>query len=310
MSPVSGYFDASLWATLAARCSCHSVREPVSARTRLRARRRRRLRSPSAVARARPCRRQFVEQRGAIRDTHVAPHLRARRGDPREVAKTARRERKFQRGVGRIENLLDQRERQHMRQMADRREHAVVLLRRHFADQRTVQPHRRNALDRLRRVLRQRTQHDIAADVQIGQRGIHAARLPPRNRMPRHELADPRAERCTRRGDHVGLRAARVGDDRAGIEKRRDAFEQRQRLRDRRRQQHESAPDSAARNAASSFNAAAPSITPNSSARSLDAGRTPHTDNSALAVNLAALTQCARERSADQADTKNHQLVK
>ncbi len=61
-------------------------------------------------------------------------------------------------------------------------------------------PHRRHTLDGMRRVFRQRTQHDVAADVQVGQRGLDAARLAPGDWMPRHELPDARAERRTRRG--------------------------------------------------------------------------------------------------------------
>jgi hypothetical protein len=50
---------------------------------------------------------QFFEQRSTVGDADVAPHFRTRRRNAREIAETARSEGKFQRGIGRVENLLN-----------------------------------------------------------------------------------------------------------------------------------------------------------------------------------------------------------
>jgi hypothetical protein len=160
------------------------------------------------------------------------------------------------------------------------------------------------------RFSRQRAQHDVAVHVEIGQRGIDAARLAARDRMARHELADPRAERRARGRDHVGLGAARIGDDRADVEVRRDALEQRLRLRDRRREQHEvRAGERRAQPGVIREGYGAVDHTERQRAPARR-GRPPDADHRAHPTRFTALTQRASERSADQADTENHQLVK
>ena len=78
-----------------------------------------------------------------------------------------------------------------------------------------------DALDILRRVLRQRGQHDVLARLQIGQ-SRHPARSISRPAIgwPGTNWAIALAQRGARGRDHVGLGAAGVGDDGAGLQMR------------------------------------------------------------------------------------------
>src|SRR5262245_45266177 len=72
---------------------------------------------------------QLGEQRLAVREADVAPHLRAARGGAREVAEAPGRVREQALGVLVARDLVDEREGEHVRQVADGGEHRVVRAR-------------------------------------------------------------------------------------------------------------------------------------------------------------------------------------
>src|SRR5437867_4845326 len=76
---------------------------------------------PAAVAA------ELGEQRLAVREADVAPHLGVAGGDAGEIAESARGVRKKPLGVLVARHLVDERESEHVRQVADGREHGVVL---------------------------------------------------------------------------------------------------------------------------------------------------------------------------------------
>jgi len=80
----------------------------------------------------------FVEQPIAVGDADVAPHLGVAGGDAREVAEAAGGEREQLGRVLALRDLVHQREREQVRQVADRGEHRVVLLGIHAADLRAA----------------------------------------------------------------------------------------------------------------------------------------------------------------------------
>src|SRR5439155_23430838 len=76
---------------------------------------------PSAVAL------ELGEQRLLVGEADVAPHLRMARGDAGEIAESPRGKGKELLRVLVARDLIDERVSEHVRQMADRREHRVVL---------------------------------------------------------------------------------------------------------------------------------------------------------------------------------------
>lgn len=69
------------------------------------------------------------KQRFAIRQTNVAPHFRGAAGDASEVTEAAAGEAQQVFGmIGAVVEVIHQRERQQVRQMAGRGQHAVVFI--------------------------------------------------------------------------------------------------------------------------------------------------------------------------------------
>ncbi len=105
----------------------------------------------------------LADQRLAVRERDVAPHLRRAGGDPGEIAKAARRVAKHLGGVGARRQQVHERERENMRQMGDRREDAIVGLRIEHAHLAAAgRPEARNARDGGGIGLGNRRQHDVA----------------------------------------------------------------------------------------------------------------------------------------------------
>ena len=183
---------------------------------------------------------EFVEQRDAIGQTDVAPHFRMARGNPREIAKTARRVGKQQVVVVAQRQIIDQREREQMRQMADRGEYSVVVLRVEFVNQRAAPlPRRPYARDIEHGILGQGREHKLLVAVKIGASGASAAIFRAGDRVRRNELGDPFAEGGARHGNDVGLGAAAIGHHRFRPQIRRNARHDLRHLTDRRRDQHQ-----------------------------------------------------------------------
>ena len=160
---------------------------------------------------------------------------------PREVAQPGSRDAPIVGGVRTGGELADQRERQQMRQMADRAKAARRGARQQAGSRsrRTASSIRGRGRSRPASVSGSRRQHDLAAAKQRGRRGGGTRTLAARDRVRRHETRKRGAERAARRSDHVLLGAAGVGDDRRGSQMRRDRGEQRRHFADRRGQQHE-----------------------------------------------------------------------
>jgi len=168
------------------------------------------------------------EQRFAVLHRDVAPHLRRARGDPREVAKAARRE---SQDLGRVVargDLGDERKGKDVRQVAHRGKDAVVV--RGVRD-RNAPAHRFPAashrVQRFRRGLGHGREHDAGAAEKIGESRFHAARLAPGDGMARHEAPETLAQFLARDLHHLGLGAADVGHDRLVVHGERDIVQHR-----------------------------------------------------------------------------------
>ena len=160
------------------------------------------------------------------------------RGDAGEVAEAARGEREQLVRVLAAVELVHQRIREEVRQVAHRREHLVMLLRRHLAGTRAAtRPGLVHFLHRLRRVFLQRRDDHPSPAEQLRVGRTCAALLRARDRMRRHELADLLLQNLARRGDHVALGAAGIGDDGARLEGAGDRAEDLRELADRGRHQ-------------------------------------------------------------------------
>src|SRR5471030_248981 len=148
---------------------------------------------------------ELGQQRRLVGQADVAPHFRRRTGDAREVPKAAGRELEQQVGVRLVGHVVDQRIGQQMRQMADGGENLVMLLRRQTVyDGAAGLPRRRDTLDIVRRIFRQRRQHELLADIQIvdgrfrpvgfaagdGMPGTNCATLSPRARRAAATTSD------------------------------------------------------------------------------------------------------------------------
>ncbi len=149
--------------------------------------------------------------------------------------------RKMSLGVRPRGERVDQREREHVRQVRDRGEHAVVRGRRRARARAAAgAPERRaRAPTAAGSVSGQRRQHHVAVAEQRRERRRRARVLGAGDRMAGTKRGNARAERGARRRDHVLLGAAGVGDDVARPEAAGHRREQRRILRDRRRDQHE-----------------------------------------------------------------------
>src|SRR5882672_577899 len=131
---------------------------------------------------------QLGEQRLAVRHADVAPHLGAARGDAREVAESARGVREQALRVPVARHLVDEREREHVRQVADGREHRVVLARLELEHARAAGgPRRAHPRERVAIGALQRREHDLPAAVELGEGRPGPALLGPGDRVPGHE---------------------------------------------------------------------------------------------------------------------------
>src|SRR5438128_3388118 len=113
---------------------------------------------------------ELGEQRLAVREADVAPHLGAARGNAGEIAESACGVRKKPLGVLVARDLVDERVGEHVREMAHRREHRVVFLGLHLGDVRAATlPARADQRDRARLVVLTRRQQHFAPSVECGE---------------------------------------------------------------------------------------------------------------------------------------------
>ncbi|MNT12195.1 hypothetical protein D3C72_1471150 [compost metagenome] len=139
-----------------------------------------------------------------------------------------------------IGDVVDQRKGQKMRQMADGGKHLVMFFgAQGVQDGAAGAPCIRHALDVSRGVFRQRREHHFLALIQVDDGGIGTIRLAASDRVAGHELPHLATEGRTRGRHHVALRAARIGDDGARLQVRRDGCQDGARLRHGRGQQHQ-----------------------------------------------------------------------
>ena len=165
--------------------------------------------------------REFVQQAVAVRDADVAPHLRMAGGDAREIAEAAGGVAEQLRRVRRARDLVDQRVGEQVRQVAHRGEHPVVLLRRHARDARAERgPEARQRFRRPASLF-------SASGVSTTRRPRNSSALrrrraavSPRRRSdaPGTNCAIFAAQALARRGHHVALGAAGVGDQRIRLQ--------------------------------------------------------------------------------------------
>ena len=140
------------------------------------------------------------EQRVAVGERDVAPHLGRPGGDAREVAKAARRIAEHVLGIGTRREFVHQREREQVRQVRHRGEDRGRAT--PASSVRTCAPHarHRSATRRTASAIRfgQRRQHDVAVAIQRRERRRRPRMLGAGDRMPGHE---------TREQSHRGARA-------------------------------------------------------------------------------------------------------
>src|SRR6266705_1065467 len=183
---------------------------------------------------------ELGEQRLAVGEADIAPHLGVAGGDAGEIAESPRRVGKELLRVLRARDLVDERVREHVRQVADGRQHRIVLPGPQLRDARSAAlPRGAHQGERSRRGSFQRREHHPAPAVEPGERGFGAALLGARDRMPRNETRKRGFQLAPGERDHVLLGAARVGDDGLGPEQRRDGAHHRPHLPDRHREQRE-----------------------------------------------------------------------
>src|SRR5258708_53877 len=225
------------------------------------------------------------------------------RGDAREVAKSAGSEGKQLGGVFAARHLVDEREGKQVRKVADGGENLVVLLRAHLAGARAAGgPGPIDSFHRLLGILGKRGDDDPLAAEQLGARRRRAALLGARHRTRRHALGDFFLERLARSLYHVALGAPRVGNDRAGLQRRIDALKYLRALPDRGGNPNE------VRVLDGTRGIAFDGIDGAALERKLHVGRiTPRTHNVPAGLGLL---QRERERAADQADTDHRDFLK
>ena len=185
-----------------------------------------------------------------------------------------------------------------MRQMADGGKHLVVFFgAQGVQDGAAGAPGVRHPLHVGRGVFRQRREHHFLALIQIDDGRIGAIRLASRDRVAGHELRQLAAKCRARRRHHVAFRAARIGDDGAGLQVRRDGRQDGPRLRHGRGQQHQVG----ARHGTGHVAADGVDDAQFERARHRR-GRAAHADHRA---DRARVLQGARERAADQAHAED-----
>ena len=167
---------------------------------------------------------EHFEHRLLVVQEHVAPHRRVGGGDAGEIAKAAGGEFHHLR----LRHLFQMRRRaddvvgDQMRHMAGDGEHHVVVVGRHDLDARAERrPERAHALDRRGIGVFARRQDAVAVGEQLGKTRFRPGMLGAGHRMRRHEMRMLREVRLDLL-DHRDLDRADIGDDGAGLQRRRD----------------------------------------------------------------------------------------
>src|SRR6266853_143259 len=131
---------------------------------------------------------ELGEQRLPVREADVAPHFRMAPGDAGEIAESPRRIGKQLLRVLLARNLVDERVGEHVRQMADGRQHRVVFPGLQLEDPRAAGfPSRARQSECVRIGSFERRQHHPAPAVEPDKRGFGAALFGACDRMPGHE---------------------------------------------------------------------------------------------------------------------------
>src|SRR5882672_701985 len=157
---------------------------------------------------------QLAEQPLAVGEADVPPHLRVAGGDAGEVAEAPRGVSEQALRVLAPGDLVDEREREDVRQVADRGEHRVVLAGFELEHARSAGPpggaHQR---ERARLGALDRREHDLPAAVQAGERRVGAALLGSGDGVPGNEARQRGLQLVPGHVDDILLGAAGVGDD-------------------------------------------------------------------------------------------------
>src|SRR6266853_456087 len=244
---------------------------------------------------------ELGEQRLAVGEADIAPHLGVAGGDAGEIAESPRRVGKELLRVFRARDLVDERVREHVRQVADGRQHRIVLPGPQLRDARSAAlPRGAHQGERSRRGSFQRREHHPAPAVEPGERGFGAALLGARDLMPQNETRKRGFQLAPGERDHVLLGAARVGDDGLGTDERRDGAHHRSHLPDRHREQREiGVREGRAVERAGGVDYFQIERAPDVPAAAADSDH---------AAGRTRLLHRERERAADQADAHDHQL--
>ncbi len=127
------------------------------------------------------------QQRFPVGQRDVAPHFRRAAGNSGEIAEAAGSETEQRFRIRPRRDHVHQRVGEHVRQVADCGEHAVVTFRRHSAHAgATGLPHRFDAIDCVGIVFLQRREHHVSAIEQACAGGVHAGQFGAGDRMSRH----------------------------------------------------------------------------------------------------------------------------
>src|SRR5436190_14464044 len=244
---------------------------------------------------------ELDEQRLLVGEADVAPHLRMASGDAGEIAESPRGKGKELFRVLVARDLIDERVSEHVRQMADRREHRIVLPSPHLGDARPAAlPRGAHQGDRARLVFLERREHHPAPAIERGKGRLGAALLGAGDRMARNETGERALQLAPRERDHVLLGAARVGDDGLLTEERRDGAHDPLHLPDRHREERE------IRVSEGRLVRRTYGVDYSQFHRAADVARTAADPD--RTADRARSFQRERERAADQADAHDHQL--
>ena len=199
-------------------------------------------------------------------------------------------------------DVVDQRKGQQMRQMADGGKYLVMFFGCQCVQDGTAgAPRGRHPFHVSRSVFRQRCEHHFLALIQIDDGRVRPVRLASRDRVAGHELRHLATERRARGRHHVAFRAARIGDDGAGLQMRRDGRQNSARLRHGRGDQHQVGAKQGI------GHVAADRVDDAQFQRARQRGRrAAHADHG---LNRARVFQGARERAADQAHAEDDDFV-